>query len=473
MKQALESFQKINQGRIKDQKLEILKVVYDETMKRIREQKPGFCLLAESTLSWLCHAKRQLSKLELQHALAVNMELDSGNIPREFDKDSIPEIDLIISSCCGLVTIDEESNVIRLVHYTTQEYFDRMRKQWFPKAETKIANVCTMYLTFDTEGELPPFYGYACMCWGYHACEADASSQIIHGFLANEEKVDYAIRTMGQIQKEADIPFAIPVGTIKTSLDLVAYFGAVDLIKKLPNILNNLLRPADLGSALYGALWNEQREAVRVLLNMGADLSIKDDDGLAPLLYAMQMDDVDIVQLLLNYGADPNARDRCNSTPLATAVNQRSTAMVWLLLEKGADFTIREEDSGMTAIGHAVDHGDMSMIRLFLEKITRPKQKVYHLRNVLLSAAVFFGRESILELIIERLSWPKVSGRYGSKLLYRAIRRRHLDIVELLVQKGAKVMQNGRFGKEKLFMRSMDKEWLAQKLPTLFTEYAG
>lgn len=185
-------------------------------MKRIKEQKPGFCHLAASTLSWLSHAKRQLKKLELQYALSVNMELDSNNIPQEFDDDGIPEIDLIVSSCHGLVTVDEESDVIQLVHYTTQEYFDRMREQWFPEAETKITNVCTLYVTMNNfyhtrpyanilesdfvgirdKLQLDPFFGYACANWGYHARGADSSSQIVHNFLADEQKVDTATQVM-------------------------------------------------------------------------------------------------------------------------------------------------------------------------------------------------------------------------------------------------------------------------------------
>jgi hypothetical protein len=33
----------------------------------------------------------------------------------------------------GLVTVDKQSNIIRLVHYTAQEYFERNQSTWFPK----------------------------------------------------------------------------------------------------------------------------------------------------------------------------------------------------------------------------------------------------------------------------------------------------------------------------------------------------
>lgn len=249
MKRALREFQQLGQDRGEDQKYIILRAVYENTMERIKQQKPGLRRLAESALSWLCHAKRRLTTVELQYALAVNMELDeqeSSNVSQELDDENIPDIDLIVSSCYGLVTVDEESNVIRLVHYTTQEYFDRIRNTWFPNAEVEIANVCALCLTFnpfesntfdvfswgaEEKLQLKPFYGYACMNWGYHAREADPCSRIVHDFLTNKKKVYIAAQALGNILYQLDPRFYPPLQEMKTALDLTAYFGAINLIK--------------------------------------------------------------------------------------------------------------------------------------------------------------------------------------------------------------------------------------------------
>jgi len=86
-------------------------------MERIEGQEAGFQELAKRVLSWITCAKRPLNTLELQHAIAV--EIDEP----ELDEDNLPEIDDMVSVCAGLVTVDEKSNIIRLVHYTTQEIF--------------------------------------------------------------------------------------------------------------------------------------------------------------------------------------------------------------------------------------------------------------------------------------------------------------------------------------------------------------
>jgi hypothetical protein len=45
--------------------------------------------------------------------------------------------------------VNGENSVIRLVHYTTQEYFERTREKWFPNVEAEITRICVTYLSFS------------------------------------------------------------------------------------------------------------------------------------------------------------------------------------------------------------------------------------------------------------------------------------------------------------------------------------
>jgi hypothetical protein len=94
-------------------------------------------------LSWITCAKRLITSSELRHALAV--ELDTS----ELDEENLPETGDIVSVCAGLVTVDEESGIIRLIHHTTQEYFERTWTSWFSNAPTYITKTCVTYLLFD------------------------------------------------------------------------------------------------------------------------------------------------------------------------------------------------------------------------------------------------------------------------------------------------------------------------------------
>jgi hypothetical protein len=90
------------------------------------------------------------------------------------------------------------SRSIRLIHYTTQEYFERTWTFWFPHAQKDIAMTCVTYLSFDTfetgfcptdeefeeRLQLNPLYDYAAQNWGQHACAASAElEQLVVDFL--------------------------------------------------------------------------------------------------------------------------------------------------------------------------------------------------------------------------------------------------------------------------------------------------
>lgn len=86
---------------------------YENAMERIERQLPDQEQLAKQVLSWIILAKRPVSPLELQHALGVEV----GD--PVLDEDNLTDVEDMVSVCAGLVTVDNESNIIRLVHYTT------------------------------------------------------------------------------------------------------------------------------------------------------------------------------------------------------------------------------------------------------------------------------------------------------------------------------------------------------------------
>ena len=84
---------------------------YDDTVNRIENQGQDIRELAKKVLFWIVHARRSLTTEELRHALAVEASTC------RLDEKNLCLIEDILSSCAGLVVID--SNIIRLVHYTT------------------------------------------------------------------------------------------------------------------------------------------------------------------------------------------------------------------------------------------------------------------------------------------------------------------------------------------------------------------
>jgi hypothetical protein len=116
---------------------------YHNAMKRIADQDEEAKEIAQSTLIWVTNAKRPLTVGEIRVALAI----EPGK--NQLDVANMLDIGTILSVCAGLIIVDEEHSIVRLVHYTTQEYWDRVQAPQFPNAQTDVTRSLLTFLAFD------------------------------------------------------------------------------------------------------------------------------------------------------------------------------------------------------------------------------------------------------------------------------------------------------------------------------------
>jgi ankyrin repeat protein len=373
IKNALARFQKQNQGSSEDEKLKVLSCAYDQAMARINGQKPGFRQFANKILAWITCAKRPLTVSELQHALAVEV----GEL--KLDNDNIPQIEDAVSMCAGLVTVDEDSGIIRLVHYTTQEYFEQTQKHWFPDAEADITTICVTYLLFSifgsgvcqTDAEFDDrlcsnrLYDYAAHNWGHHARKA-IPSQIVLDFLeskANVEASSQALMAVKRWTRHAEYSQQFPMQM--TGLHLAAYFGLENSVRVILGTTKPDLKDSYGRTPLSWAAAEGHAAVVQLLLEKSADLGARDEEGRTPLSFAAQRGNHSVVQLLLEKGANIESKDDQIRTPLSWAAVEGHVAVVRLLLEKGADLGAKDEE-GRTPLSFAAKGGHDTVIKVFL-----------------------------------------------------------------------------------------------------------
>lgn len=122
---------------------------YDEVMRRISVQGNDKYQLARKVLSWIVNAMTPLSPLMLRQALAIEDQDTS------FDEENMPDEDLLVSVCQGLISVHKDTGFVGFAHFTTQEYFISKRFSLFPEAQKEVLRACLTFLSFhEFENEM-------------------------------------------------------------------------------------------------------------------------------------------------------------------------------------------------------------------------------------------------------------------------------------------------------------------------------
>jgi ankyrin repeat protein len=106
-------------------------------------------------------------------------------------------------------------------------------------------------------------------------------------------------------------------------------------------------------TCLMTAAINDHSAICRLLIDKGAQLEAKADNGFTPLRWAASAGHVEIVRLLCDRGADVEARDIWGMRPLHwAAIHGHITVVNELIEERNAEINARDED-GHTALRFA------------------------------------------------------------------------------------------------------------------------
>ena len=421
---------------------------YEQAMKRIEDQGSRVQELAKHILGWIIHAKRPLSTAELRHALGVRPGAE------KLDEDYLPSIQVLRSVCAGLVTVDKQSGIVRLVHYTTQEYFERTWTSWFPNAQMDITSVCVTYLLFDvfktgfcqSDKEFGArlrtnvLYDYAARNWGHHAYTVSTKEDLILNLLESRAKVSAASQAMMVSGNCSGYSQRVP--TQITGVHVAAYFGLGGTITGLlKNRYNPDLQDSYGRTPLSWAAEGGHEAVVKLLLEAGGvDVDSKDKYGQTPLSWAAERGHKAVVKLLLETGkVDVDSKDKpFGQTPLWWAAGGGHEAVVKLLLETGKADVDPKDDPGQTPLSLAAKRGHEAVVKLLLETgEVDVDSKDDHGRTPL-SWAAEKGHEAVVKLLVETGKVDIDSkGYYDDRTpLSRVAERGHEAMVKLLLETG-------------------------------------
>ncbi|KAK3644149.1 hypothetical protein LTR56_004157 [Elasticomyces elasticus] len=445
--------------------IDAYKNAYDAAITRVMAQPLSHSELAHHMLMWVHSAKRPLQVSELRHILAV------GENQRLLDVKSLPDINIMLSVCAGLVEAVEQqtdsesryerrkrrlghfdekfrdhlvevrdTRVVRFVHYTVEQYFMSIAPQLFPEKEEICATKCIVYLCFlrgpcENNEELVERFrvhawlDYAAHYWHDHFREAEALSGELNRSLTKLAQT--FLQDLGSV---ASVAQAYTVGYLRV---LQAYSSryrgqqgredSQDYMKGTTGV--HLTARLGLTGLLRLLLKGPQHHYV----------NMRDDDGekgAAPLYLAVERNDERSVAVLIECDADVNGKGGKFGHVLQVACHRGCHKVVRLLIANGANI---DAHGGLhtSALQAACQHGHESIVRLLLaEGADVDAWSAKYGSSLETSASI--GNKALVQLLL--LYNAQVNLHEGSgNALCAASSRGYEAVVRLLVDRKANV----------------------------------
>lgn len=242
----------------------------------------------------------------------------------------------------------------------------------------------------------------------------------------------------------------------ETDLQITGLIWAVQnhhypLMKILLNSDPSLVNPAPWGcgsspTVVYSCWRNDAlleaaglgaEEAVRILLDNGADIETETRNFLRPLHKAVGGDHLPVIQLLLEEGADPAPHNSLQQPegPIGKAIRERRTAAVALMMQYvNVDF---EDVNRRPALVVAAELGDFDLVKLLLDKGANPAQPDVNGRTTLHVAAKW-GLVEIVRLLVERGADTEAMD-HGQRTALHNAAQYGPEAIEVLLELGADV----------------------------------
>lgn len=441
----------------------------DSTLSRIRDQPDGRRRIGLNTLMWISHAKRPLLVIELSEALAIRL---GDNL---LNRDSQPSQGIIVDCCMGLVTVDEETSEVRLVHFSVQEYLHANQSIFFPDAESIIAGACITYSLFDVFGEGDgcrsdilsisdligdrPFVRYACRYWGAHAqcANTEEVENLALDLLRSSRHRACSYQLFQFIRGRKERYWEPKEAASCKPLTLAAIFGLDRIVKRLIEYGEAKLDGmTSMGStALIVASSEGNRTITDHLLSRNADVILQNCYGTA-LHCTAEAGKAACIPQLIAAGLSVDFRDQYGRTSLHCAAISGQIETMRVLLEFGADVNAQCDsdgyDSGCTPLRYAVlCEYTLEVVKLLLEKGAKLNPSVIPIVTPI-HDAVALNLQDALKLLLGHGLDANAKAANGSTPIHFAACNEHTEVVSILLAHGADINAQSNDGVTPLYI---------------------
>ena len=438
---------------------------YERALQDIHDQNWEY---AHRLFQCVSAASRPLRVEELAEFLAFDFSTEP--IPTFVaDWRSEDPVHVVLSTCPSLLSVvgGTGSSVIQFAHFSVKEYLTSERLTEannmisrfhvsMALGHTIVAQACLGVLlhldgniTRDHVKEFP-LAEYAAKHWVDHALFEGVSPNIQDGMKRLFDPTGHHLFVwVGIYDPESrrhryrDTRAELPSRARATNLHYATFCGLRDIVKFLIVTHRQDVNAPGFDrdeTSLIVASRVGLPEVVRVLLEHGADIESRDTFGWSPLEMASTVGHVEVIRVLLAYGIDVNSRDSKGHTALHAASRTGQTTAARVLLEHSADVNAGRWDN-QTPLHFAWNEG---VTRVLIEYHGNTNSRDMANRTPLHRALQLGRAEAVALILLENGSDANSRDSTKSTPLHLASRKGYLNLVRVLIQRGADIHARSR-----------------------------
>ena len=191
-------------------------------------------------------------------------------------------------------------------------------------------------------------------------------------------------------------------------------------------------------TALIQAVRQQDKPAIRALLQQGVDVNAAQSDGATALHWAAYLDDVETADLLIRAGARLDAFNDYGVAPIALACGHAKTALVGRLLEAGANPNAAST-TGETPLMVCARTGNVEGTRALVARSADVNAKETWQQQTPLMMAAALGQVAVQRMLLQGGADVAARSKSGFTALHFAARTGIVDAGQALVASGAEV----------------------------------
>ena len=182
---------------------------------------------------------------------------------------------------------------------------------------------------------------------------------------------------------------------------------------------------------------NPDARFIERMVSLGGDWNCLDLSNRKPIHYAAACDGEGPLNYLISLGALIDEGDKAKVTPLMLACQYNRIQNALILLRKGASYTAKNRENGNNAFQIACENGHLELVKAFMKEVQVDVNLPGRDRMTALSLAALHGHYEVVEYLVENGAKVTKKDKFKRTPLLNAIRGGFSKIVAYLLSKGS------------------------------------